>query len=179
MNTGRFAMRSLLEQAGFRVRSGTRADCIHCEGHLRATVSFTDEVAFCHRCKWRANSLFLARQLGLVQGNLQAAFAFRGGARRRACLDSKVKRFDAWRERWIREVSNRYRALSRAAIKASDVLARFPGSEEAWEALARYYHAVAQLSATFDWLMFTKASEWLENDSSSVEVFEAWRRHAA
>jgi hypothetical protein len=136
-------------------------------------VSFTGEVAFWHRCKWRANSLFLARQLSLVRGNLQAAFAFRDEARRPACLDSKVKRFDAWRERRIREVSNRYRALSRAAIKASDVLARFLGSEEAWEALARFYHAMAQLSATFDWLMLTKASEWLKSN------FEARSRHAA
>ena len=172
-------MRSLLGQAGFRIRSGTRADCIHCEGHSRATVSFTGEVAFCHRCKWRANSLILARQLGLVHGNPQAASTFGDEARRRACLDAEVKRFDAWRESRIREVSNRYRALSRAAINASDVLTRFPGSEEAWEALARFYNAVAQLCAAFDWLMLTKASEWLENDSSPVEVFEAWRRRAA
>lgn len=175
----RFSMRAVLEQAGFRLRSATRADCVHCEGHSRGTVSFTDEVAFCHRCKWRANTLILAREFDLLHDNPQATSAFREEARRRARLDAEIKRFEDWREDRIRGVSNRYRSLSRAAIKASAVLAKFPDSEEAWEVLARFYHAAAQLCAAFDWLMFTKVSEWLESGSSPVEVFESWRSRAA
>jgi hypothetical protein len=174
-----FSMRAVLEQAGFRIRGATRADCIHCEGHSRGTVSFTVEVAFCHRCKWSANTLTLARKLGLLSGNREMALAFREEARRRAGLDGEIKRFEVWRDARIREVSDRYRLLSRAAIRATEALAKFPDTEEAWEVLARFYHAVAQLSSAFDWLTFAKVSEWLETESSPVEVFEAWRRHAA
>ena len=171
-------MPELLERAGFRVR-GRRADCARCEGHSRGTVSFTDEVAFCHRCKWRANIVTLARELGLLKGEPQAVSAFHEEVRRRAHLETEIKPFETWREDKIREVSDRYRSLPKAAILAGDVLTKFPDCEAAWGALARFYHAQAQLSAAFDWLMFTKASIWLEEDSTPVEVFEAWRSHAA
>jgi hypothetical protein len=62
-----FKMSSLLLSAGFQLRGRGRADCIHCEGHSRGTVAFNDEVAFCHRCKWAANTRTLARQLGLLR----------------------------------------------------------------------------------------------------------------
>jgi hypothetical protein len=179
MNPGTFRMSSLLEAAGFRVCGATRADCIHCEGHSRGTVAFTTEVAYCHRCKWTANALTLARELGLLRGSPQAASAFREDARRRAGGEDKIKQFETWRDARIREVSNRYRSLSRAAVHAENVLSKFPDCEEAWDALARYYHVRGRLSAAFDWLMFTKASVWLEEDSTPVELFETWRSHAA
>lgn len=179
MNAPLFEMRSLLEAGGFRLRGTTRADCIHCEGHSRGTVAFTPKVAYCHRCKWTANALTLARELGLLRGNPEAASAFREKARRRAGLYAETERFDTWREARIREVSDRYRLLSKSAIRASGVLAQFPHCDEAWDTLARFYHAEAQLSAAFDWLMFTKASTWLETDSFPAEVFETWRKHAA
>jgi hypothetical protein len=179
MNPTPINMRSLLLAAGFRLRGATRADCIHCGGQSRATVAFTAEVAFCHRCKWTANTLMLARELGLLHGNPGAVSFFHEEARRRASVEGEIRRFDAWRESKIRQVSDKCRQLSRAAVIAENVLARFPDCEEAWGALARFYHAEAQLSAAFDWLMFTKASVWLEEDSTPVELFDAWRGHAA
>jgi hypothetical protein len=179
MNTVEFDMRSLLERAGFRLRGSTRADCAHCEGHSRGTVSFTSEVAFCHRCNWRANTLTLARDLGVLRGDNQVASVFREEARRRAHLDAEINRFEAWRGAMIREVSDRYRALSKAAVTAEEVLRESPECDEAWHHLAQFHGSVAQLSAAFDWLMFTKASVWLEVDSTPVEVFEAWRNRAA
>jgi hypothetical protein len=179
MRVNGLRMCDLLDRAGFRVRGTTRADCIHCEGHSRGTVSFNQELAFCHRCRWTANTLMLARELGLLLGNPEVVSAFREAARRRADIDGQIKKFEAWREARIREVSGRYRSLSKTVLRACEVLAKFPDCEEAWDALARFYHAEAQLSAAFDWLMFTKASAWLETDSSPVEVFETWRRHAA
>jgi hypothetical protein len=172
-------MPSLLERAGFRLRGAARADCIHCEGHSRATVSFTSEVAFCHRCKWASNGATLARELGLLRGNSQTARAVREETQRHARLYAEIKPFDIWREARIREVSDRYRSLSQAAVHAEKVLQKDPDSEEAWDTLARFYHAEAQLSAAFDWLMFAKASAWLEEDSTPVEVFDTWRSHAA
>ncbi len=179
MKVGGFEMRLLLEAAGFRVHGATRADCVHCEGHSRNTVAFTGEVAFCHRCKWAANTVALARTLGLLRGNPEAVSAFRQDAKRRAVIDGEIRQFEAWRDAKIREVSDRYRLLSKAAVRASEVLAKFPNCEQAWDALARFYHVEAQLSAVFDWLMFTKASVWLEKDSTPLEVFDTWRSHAA
>jgi hypothetical protein len=142
-------------------------------------VAFTSEVAFCHRCKWTANTLTLARKLGVLRHDPQAASAFREQARRRAEIDTEIKPFDSWREARIRKVSDRYRSLSRAAIHAGNILTKFPDCDQAWDALARFYHAESRLSAVFDWLTFAKASEWLESDSSPVEVFEIWRSNAA
>jgi hypothetical protein len=179
VNAGRFGMLSLLRAAGFRVRGATRADCIHCGGRSRGTVAFTTEVAYCHRCKWTANTQTLARELGLLRGNPASVSALREEARQRAILEAKIKLFDEWRDARIQKVSDRYRSLSRADIHASEVLAKFPNCEEAWDALARFYHAEAQLSAAFDWLMFIKASDWLEGDSTPSEVFDSWRSDAA
>jgi hypothetical protein len=176
---GRLDMRSLLERAGFVIRGATRADCIHCEGHSRGTVAFNADVAYCHRCKWTANIVTLARELGLLSSNSEPVTAFRENAKRRAAIDGEIKRSEMWLDARIREVSDRYRPLSRAAVHANDVLAQFPDCEPAWDALVRFYHAEAQTLATFDWLMFTKASAWLEEDSTPFEVFEIWRSHAA
>lgn len=176
---GCFDMRSLLERAGFRVRGATRADCVHCEGSSRGTVAFTFEVAFCHRCKWRANVVMLARELGLLNGNSEAASALRQVAQQRAEKEVQLNRFDQWRDARIREISGRYRSLSRSAVNAEQVLSEYPNCEEAWDAMARFYHQEAKLSAALDWLMFAKASNWLEADSTPTEVFATWRANAA
>jgi hypothetical protein len=179
MSARLFSMRQLLEQAGFVMRGATRADCIHCQGHTWGTVAFTSEVAFCHRCKWRANVVTLARETGLLSSNVQATMAIRATVRRRQQLESQVQRFEVWRESQIRSVSDRYRCLGRSATRAAQVLAKFPDCEAGWCALARFYHAEAHLCAIFDWLMFTKASYWLDADSTPTEVYETWRHYAA
>src|SRR5258708_9138957 len=56
-------MVDLLEANGFRVR-GKRAECVHCSGHSRLTVAFTESVAFCHRCRWTASLRRLAKEQG-------------------------------------------------------------------------------------------------------------------
>lgn len=140
MNDGRFEMCGLLEASGFRVRGATRADCIHCEGHSRGTVAFTAEVAFCHRCKWTANVVKLSRELGHLKGNPEAASNFRAEAQLRASANGKINEFEAWRDTKIYHVSEKYRLLSKGAVRAGEVLAKFPDSEQAWDALARFYH---------------------------------------
>jgi len=107
------------------------------------------------------------------------ASVFHREAERRARLQTEIAPFESWRDARIREVSDIYRSLSQLALYSANVLLKIPDCEEAWDALARFYHAEAQLSAAFDWLMFTKASRWFEADSSPVEVFESWRSCAA
>jgi len=163
---------SLLEKAGFRLR-GRRAECIHCQGHSHWTVSFTPEVAFCHRCKWTANVVMLARELGFSE---EALCQVRTESSER---QADAEKFEAWRKRSIRELSARYRSLRRKAGQAHEVLQKYPDCEPAWDALARWYHEEARLSASLDYLSCTKASCWLEMDSSREEVLEMWRQGVA
>jgi len=121
----------------------------------------------------------LARELGLLNCNSEAASALRQIAQERARKEVELNRFDQWREARIREVSDRHHSLSKAAIYAEQVLGKYPTCEEAWETMARFYHQEAKLSAAFDWLMFAKASNWLETDSTATEVFATWRADAA
>jgi len=133
-------MRALLERNGFRIR-GSRADCIHCEGGSRGTVSFSAEVAFCHRCKWTANAA-------------QLAGAFGEGAppespeHREARL--RVEGFKQWLSETYQQAADEEYQLSRKAELGKKILARFPDCEAAWEALARWYHAERRLAAFFE-----------------------------
>ena len=179
MSTPLFSMSGLLRDAGFVLRGASRADCAHCHGHSRGTVVFSSEVAFCHRCKWRANIVMLAREAGLLHSDPQSMASIRDRARRRQRLEFQMQKFESWREGQIRRVSDYYRRQWRAANQAAQVLAELQDCEPAWCALARFYHAQARLSAILDWLMFAKASNWLDADSTAVEVYESWRRYAA
>jgi hypothetical protein len=174
-----FEMYSLLKQAGFKIRRRGRADCIHCEGHSRGTVSFNDELTHCFRCQWKANSFTLARELGLLDGNREARDKFLRDVRERRRFDADLDKFEVWRSKQIRLVSDQYLGLSRAANHAQKVFTQCPDCEEAWDCLARFYNAEAQLSVVFDWLTFAKASAWLEQDATPIEVFTTWRRDAA
>jgi hypothetical protein len=159
-------MRELLEHAGFRIRSAKRADCAHCTGRSRGTVSYTAEVAYCHRCHWTANSVTLGRQLGLKPAGATP------NARRR---HAELAAFEAWREARIREVAARYRRLWRAAEWARVALRLWPDWDAAWEALGRLCHQRARLEATLDFLLCIRFSQWLERDADITDVLAAWR----
>lgn len=167
-------MRELLRQTGSVIRSATRADCAYCTGSSRRTVAFTDAVAFCHRCHWKANRIGLARQLGLLRASPETQRRLCEEAAHRRGIESIVTAFESWREARLSQVANRYRQLGRQAVLAQRILQCWPECETAWDALARFYHAEAKLCAAFDWLAFAKASLWLEHDSTAAEVFRLW-----
>jgi len=133
-----FEIGSLLEQLGFHLR-GRRAECIHCQGRSRYTVAFTAEVAFCHRCKWTANVVMLARELGLFDGNPEMRERFFREARERRRETEEFKQFVSDR---LETISRQYRALARAATHAEDCLREVEQdpyvSELAWDALERF-----------------------------------------
>ncbi len=168
-------MHHLLARSGFRIRSAKRADCARCMGRSRGTVSYTEEVAFCHRCAWKANTAALARELGLLGNDPAIRARLRAEAQRRARLEQPLDAFETWREARIRKISGEYYALSRTAVQAAAVLRTSRECEQAWDTLARFYHPEARLSAAFDFLMFAKASAWLETDSTPTVVFTLWR----
>jgi hypothetical protein len=173
------AMRDLLEQAGFAIRSATRADCVHCTGSSRGTVALTDALAFCHRCHWKANRIGLARQLGLLAADRDTERKLRPETRHRQAIESTLAAFECWREARLREVTDCYRPLARQGALAHRVLQRWPDCEPAWHTLARLYHTEVVLLRVLDFLSFAKASIWLERDSTPAEVFRVWRGVAA
>jgi hypothetical protein len=165
-----------LERSGFRLRAKNRADCIHCAGHQLATVSFTDEVAYCHRCAWTANAVTLARDLGLLATDPESTRLRQEEARKLAEYKRVVDRFEAWRDERIRRYATELRSLGRSAALAKEVLAVERDCEPAWDALARFCHAEGRLNKLLDFLTFAKASPWLEEDNTPLALFEWWRR---
>jgi hypothetical protein len=95
--------------------------------------------------------------------------------RRRRRHETAIRDFARWREARLRQVSNTYLGLSRAALRAGKALASgalTPAEQElAWDALARFHHAEAGLNAAFDLLMCAKAGAWLEDDASIEDLF--------
>jgi len=157
-------MRALLKESGYRVH-GNRADCRQCRGGSRQTISFTNEVAYCHRCAWTANTVMLAKGLGKT---IEPESVEKRQAR------TKAAQFGQWVDSRHREVSVRHRRLGRMAEIAKGVLLRFPESDSAWDALARFYHIEARLAAMLDVLSFAKVSQWLETPATPVALFEKW-----
>ena len=171
-------MEMLLQESGFATR-GRRADCLHCAGSSRFTVSFTDDLAFCHRCHWKANAFTLARQLGLLTTNCRAAAAFQAEQLTRRRFRGEIEAFEKWLSRTYWYVANEYRQLGQAAERAKSVLAGNPSDEAAWAALANFYHPEAMLTASLDYLVFAKASQWLESDLCPTDIFRVWRQENA
>ena len=166
-------MLGLLEQAGFRIRRH-RADCSKCTGRSRLTVSFTNEVAYCHRCHWTGNVFTVSRELGLLH-DPETRARFWAAQRESAKTEQKLRAFGSWRNRHIRELSGRYRRLWRVAGIAGRVVEVFSDCEPAWDALARFYHAEADLSAALDFLTCARASRWLEEDAQIEDVFSVFQ----
>jgi hypothetical protein len=146
----------LLERAGFYIR-GRRADCPHCQaegpGHGRGTVSFTCEVAFCHRCKWTRNIRTLSRELRVP---VAPETREHREVRERAAL------FSQWVNTCHMILIRRLRRLTERAELAKKILRQFPDCEPAWDALAAFYHSKSSLLGALDVLVFEKVSPWLE-----------------
>lgn len=171
-------MRELLERKGCVIR-GRRADCTNCIGGSRGTVSFTDEVGYCHRCAWRANVRTLSRELGLLTEDPEARRRFAAEQRERERKQRVIDSFEQWQNSELRKSSDRYREFARKAEIAKLALRYFPGWEQAWEVLAAFYHAEAALSRRMDFLICAKASPWLSSDAAVMDVFETWQKKAA
>ena len=189
-------MRELLERAGFGIRSAKRADCAKCTGRSRSTVSYTERLAYCHRCTWRTNDVALARELegavapardGVcrVAGTLVPRTKMPGTSRHKSSgrpgateREARIAAFAAWRRAKTDELVARAHRLRFRAELAKLMLADNPDDEFAWQKLAECYHEEAQLEATLDFLLCTKLSVWLDGDSTIAEVYEAWQQRS-
>ena len=154
----------LLERAGFRIR-GRRADCPNCEGHSRLTVSFTNEVAYCHRCHWTANVRALSRALGA---------RFIPETREAREKRDRAAQFSEWMNTLYLILSRRLRLLTRRAELAKNVLNAYPDCEPAWSALAELYHNEVELFAALDQLACEKVSRWLGSPVTRQQLLAAF-----
>lgn len=148
-------MRELLARAGFSVHR-TRADCIHCGGASKGTVSFTDEVAYCHRCSWTANAAQLARSLGETvprETPEHRSERLRG------------ERFRKWLAEKYQAAAESERRLAKAAELAKKILRDFPDCDAAWDALGRWYHGQRRLGEFF---------EQAECNAGRTALFATW-----
>ena len=146
-------MRELLERSGYRVR-GKRADC-RCNGSTRLTITFTDEVAFCHRCHWTANATQLARAQGLAV------------QQRRVDPERQCERaFAQWLAQRYKEMADIDYAITKQADLAKIALVHFPDMESAWTALANRYHVERALEAFF---------EAARDRLGRSQLYQAWR----
>jgi hypothetical protein len=154
----------LLERAGYHIR-GRRADCIHCEGHSRLTVSFNDEVAYCHRCHWTGNARTITRELGLP-----VTPETREEREERA----RVEQFSQWVNTCHSLIIRHVRYLTSRGGLAKKILAQFPDCESAWAVLAEFYDSESILFAALDVLSFEKVSPWLESPMTRETLFAAY-----
>ena len=145
-------MRALLEQAGCHIR-GRRADCLYCEGSSRLTVSFNDEVGYCHRCHWTRNVRTLAHDLRIT---LTPETRERREQRQRAAL------FSEWVNTCHEILIRHLNRFTRRAELAKAALRQFPDCEPAWSALADFYNSESIFSAAFELLSCDKLPQYLK-----------------
>lgn len=137
-------MRELLVSAGFCLRSARRADCAYCNGHSRATVAFTEQVFFCHRCQRGGSRVWLARELGFLKTDLVSRARLRAEARQNRRLRGAADRLYALELRVLLRARTNLLALVALRRNAGRRLTtlyhgsreRFFGEAEfAWDAL--------------------------------------------
>jgi hypothetical protein len=179
-------MRELLCRAGFRVRSGTRADCAHCKGSSRGTVAYTDQVAYCHRCQWRANRVLLERELGLrpPKGNGQTrrsapALAQKIAAEQRRQLEAELAAFDTWRNWKLREIAAGERYLHDLQFHVGNALAENRELDSLWEALDLVVGELRNLAAAWEFFWRDPVPQYREHQVSMADLVAAWRRDLA
>lgn len=158
----------LLERAGFTLRIRGRATCAYCEGRDRTTVSYSDDLAHCHRCHWKTNRIGLARQLGLLSKDPTPQ-------EREEIAESKRKlrlrrEFESWRNIHLERIISKLEGLHYRARIARKFLALYPEDEESWNDLAALAHGESSLHRAFDFFSMTKASNWLDKDATLKEL---------
>lgn len=149
---------SMLEANGFRVRHN-RADCAFCTGHTRLTVAFNEArgVAYCHRCQWRGTLRSLAKIQGIVIPPRKPGLA-----------KLRIQKFRSWLLATMAAMATQERQLAKRAELAKKILIRFPDTDSAWNALAKWYHAQRKFET------FWQAAS---DNIGRKELYLMWRTH--
>ncbi len=150
---------AILERAGFQQIRGPRASCAFCEGSRKLTVAITDDgLWYCHRCHRGGNVRSLAKQQGVSIPPPRIRKA-----------DIPKARFRKWLSQKMTEMSREQYELTRQWRYALAALKFFPDMEEAWQALATYYHRQRYFQVFWESAGDNIGRYWL---------YRNWRRHA-
>lgn len=188
-------MRTLLERAGFRIRNSKRADCAHCPPTKRdGSVSYTDTVAFCHRCGWKSSRAQLERELNpriaprippspLRQSSARQAVASlphsvtpragKSAAKREA--EALLAAFRAWFEWTLLLIGKRERELFWAKRKLTRLRRERPDDDSLWDEIIRITEEENHLEELWEFVTRDPLPRWLEKPATLQEVFEFWR----
>lgn len=154
---------AILERAGYRIH-GSRANCPHCTGHSRLTVSFTtDGLYYCHRCSRGGHVCQLSRAQGISLPAPRVRLA-----------DIPKKAFREWLHHKMTEMADRECRLSRRARWAMRALEYFPNWELAWSALADFYHARRNFQDFWERVSGGRAITRLSNDRTEHAKYPRW-----
>jgi hypothetical protein len=170
-------LKELLTLAGFTLQSHRRATCGWCNGHDKATASYTDGYVHCFRCGTTKGYVVLARELGFLKANLSDT-----DRAKLATIQEKEKRriaFLEWQNSKLGILIMKIRPLNYRANLARKVLLVWPEEELAWQALADLYHNEARIFAAMDLFSMEPVSRWIESEITAGELIELWRNEQA
>jgi len=128
-------------------------------------VAFTNEVAFCHRCKWTGNIRTLTRELGLPLEPLTREIHEKR---------EQHDRFGEWERTIYLLLVRKWRSLTHRAELAKQVLLRFPDCEPAWWALADLYHSESTFGAAFEFLLYERLPQYVEAPMTRDQLLAAF-----
>ena len=172
-------MRDLLQRAGNRIRSATRADCTRCSGSSTGTVDYTDQVAYCHRCQWRANRVTLERELGLrpaKQGRgRKPTPAEQAAAERRRQIEAEIAALEAWLEWKLREIAQEEQFLRELKLHVGLALDLQPENDALWDALAFVIRRLRELDKEWEFYFREKLPQYREARATMADIHRAFR----
>lgn len=147
---------AILQASGFRVR-GRRADCPHCSGHSKLTVSFTNDGRFyCHRCGRGGHVTGLARKCGISIPIARVRLA-----------DIPKEKFRTWLREKMSVLANEERRAYRMKESACAALQSYPDLVPAWDFLAWFF------SQKRVWEQFWESAS---DKLGRFELYKSWRR---
>ncbi|MGH9795763.1 MAG: hypothetical protein ACRD5G_13405 [Candidatus Acidiferrales bacterium] len=184
-------MRDLLQLAGNRIRSATRADCTRCPGSSTGTVAYTDQVAYCHRCGWGANRAMLERELGLrrVGAGPRArprslcapagrqphrAISKTSQEERRLRIEALAAAMLTWLECSVSELAWRHAEVNSCIRRTGALLRRHPQCARLWKLLAVFYERMRRLEEEWEFYFREPLPAYLDHAATLEELLAAW-----
>ena len=126
----------------------------------------SEDKFYCHRCKRGGTTRSLARELGHS--------VTPETAQERSAREQKAK-FKSWINERHNSIAAELRVTRKRADIAKRVLRVYPDCEPAWDALARFCHSEAKLTAALETLSFEKVPTYLEEPSTPDTLFAEFK----
>ena|ERR1700678_1907871 len=173
-----------LESAAIQLsRDRKRATCWRpdCSGSSPWTVQIWSDHSFCHRCRFFCDAKIIEREFNIV---IPPPSTETVEAR------SRVELFGAWLETIDKLLRDALRTLGHNAETGKWILnenekptcqacqeflkAHPEVVNDAWDAMANFYHSRAALEAALEFISFEPVPNWLEEPMTAEKLFRAF-----